>query len=460
MPDRLRGHPFDAQTPHDASESRFTSIWGECACGFGNWLCAIVSFVYVIVSITAAGRNRADNGDSRQWRPWILCAEAGNSQSSGLSNKNPGVPNIDRWFRLQTIEHVKRIGCNFQHNEVKALQEFESGLYVQTAERRITAVDVVSDILNNITARNRVTGLLRLQGDWAFESPEADEAVFHLIFKGSACVTFKGETIRLEEGDMTMFTRGHAHVLGSAPDAPKVTFAENDTRVRMHAVESGEISGVEKQADGPETSIICARFNFSSQTAKNLIETFPDHATLSGLGDETFASFEPMLRRAAAEAHSDQLGALAELDSLVNLLYLSFMRRWLTRSSPEQIGWLKGLHDPQVAKALQAMHESPSRNWSVQELASEVAMSRSTFAARFSRTTGETPLRYLTRWRMILAARQLEMEPNRSINRIALSVGYDSGASFSATFKRLFGKSPGAWRRGLALPEEARKKSA
>ncbi|WP_419910674.1 AraC family transcriptional regulator [Hoeflea sp.] len=321
-------------------------------------------------------------------------------------------------------------------------------------------MDVASDILNNITVKNRVTGLLRLRGDWGFESPPADEAVFHLVFKGSVCITFQGETIRLEKGDMIMFTRGHGHVLGSAPDAPMVTFAENDTRVRLHAVEAGEVSSVDKLAQGPETSIICARFNFNSQTANHLVERFPDRATLLGLGEKTFASFEPMLHRAAAEAHSDELGALAELDSLVNLLYLSFMRRWLKQAPPGQPGWMEGLRDPQVAKALQVIHQSPVHNWSVQELAEEVAMSRSSFAARFAEVTGESPLRYLTRWRMILAARQLENEPGSPISSIAFSVGYDSTASFSETFKRQFGKSPGAWRKDLAHSDGTDKKSA
>lgn len=315
-------------------------------------------------------------------------------------------------------------------------------------------MDVVSDILNNMAVRNRVTGLLRLRGDWAFDSPEADEAVFHLVFRGSVCITFRGSTVRLEQGDMVMFTRGHAHSLGSAPDAQQVTFAESDTRVRMHTVQGGEVSSVDKRADGPEVSIVCARFNFSSRTANDLTRSFPDQAMLRGLGDGTFAAFEPMLHRAAAEAHSDELGALAELDGLVNLLYLSFMRHWLTQSPPNQPGWMRGLRDPQIARALQLMHKMPAHSWTVQELASEVAMSRSTFAARFARVTGEPPLSYLTRWRMDLAAQQLETEPRNPISAIALSVGYESVASFSTTFKLRFGKPPGAWRQAATLPEQ------
>lgn len=321
-------------------------------------------------------------------------------------------------------------------------------------------MDVVSEILSTIAVRNRVTGLLRLRGDWAFESPKADEAVFHLVFKGSVNVTSRGYAVGLNEGDMIMFTRGDAHVLASAHDAPMVTFAENDTRVRIHAVQGGEVVSVDKQSDGPETSIICARFNFSSPTASDLIASFPDQAVLLGSGSDSLTALEPVLRSTAAQAGSDQQGALAELDGLVNLLYLSFIRRWLMKSPPPDVGWIRGLRDPQIAKALQLMHSYPARSWSVQELASHVAMSRSTFAARFSEVTGAAPLRYLIRWRMMLAAQKLEAEPTRPIGDVALSVGYDSEAAFSSAFKRKFGKPPSVWRRDAALAVKPETRSA
>lgn len=308
-------------------------------------------------------------------------------------------------------------------------------------------MDVVSDVLNNVIVRNRVTGLLRLHGDWAFDSPEADEAVFHLVFRGELTVTYKGETIRMQQGDMIMFTRGQAHRLGSAEDAPLVTFAENDTRVRMHSVQSGEVASIEKNSAGPETSIICARFNFDSQTARTLVSAFPDRIVLLGMGDSTFAPFEGLLSKAAREAHSDEPGALAELDALVQLLYLSFMRNWLTKASTKPPSWVKGLRDPHIAQALQLMHSDPSRSWTVQELASSVGMSRSNFAARFAQVTDQSPLRYLMRWRMSLAAHQLESQPAKPVSAIAADVGYDSEATFSTSFKRALGKSPSVWRK-------------
>ena len=312
-------------------------------------------------------------------------------------------------------------------------------------------MDVVSDILGNITVKNHVTGLLRLNGDWAFESPAADVSVFHLIFDGTAHVTFNGRTERLEKGDMVLFTRGHGHKLGSAPDAPSVTFAEEDTRVRMHSVDDGQISSVDKRGDGPETSIICARFNFSSRLSQELVREFSDQVLLRGMGQETFSAFEPMLLRTAQAAHSNEPGALAELDSLVNFLYLSFMRNWLTKFAEDQPGWIRGLNDPNISRALKAIHADPTRKWSVQELAAEVGMSRARFAARFADVVRDTPARYQLRWRMSLAARQLETHPQRPLNQIAFTVGYETENAFFSSFKRVFGKTPNAWRRDFQL---------
>lgn len=307
-------------------------------------------------------------------------------------------------------------------------------------------MDVISDILTHIPVKGHTTGLLSLRGEWAFESPKNNEAVFHVISKGSVLITSGTETTLLREGDMVLFTQGHSHVLSSSQGAPMITFAEEDTRVRIHTVEREKITDVIKQGDGPETAIICARFNFESAAASKLIRNFPNHIALPRESDDTSSWIEPMLRRIAMEARSETPGALAAMDGLLNVLFVHFMRQWLGKSSSEHLGLLKGLLDPHVSKALHMMHNDPAQDWSVGGLATEVGMSRSNFAARFSQIIGEPPLRYLTRWRMIRASSELENQPNRALGEIAMSVGYDSEASFSAAFKRQFGKPPGTWR--------------
>ncbi len=109
-------------------------------------------------------------------------------------------------------------------------------------------------------------------------------------------------------------------------------------------------------------------------------------------------------------------------------------------------GWLAGLKDSQIGKALALMHANPAKDWSAEALAAEVGMSRSGFAERFNTLVGQPPMQYLAYWRMQLAAQKLK-ESREAIAQIGYSVGYESEAAFSRAFKREFGKSPAAWRR-------------
>jgi AraC-like DNA-binding protein len=117
------------------------------------------------------------------------------------------------------------------------------------------------------------------------------------------------------------------------------------------------------------------------------------------------------------------------------------LRLHLAEGPQGGVGWLFALADRQMGAAISAMHEAPARRWTLQELAEHVGMSRSTFAQRFKETVGESPMEYLTRWRMMLAADRVE-NSKESVGTIALSLGYESESAFSTAFKRVMGCSP------------------
>jgi AraC-like DNA-binding protein len=117
------------------------------------------------------------------------------------------------------------------------------------------------------------------------------------------------------------------------------------------------------------------------------------------------------------------------------------------RLPSNQGGWLGGVNDAHVGKALRLLHSNPVRDWTVDDLAREVAVSRSVLAQRFTELVGEAPMRYLANWRMQLA-KQLMREGRGNIQEIATRVGYDSEAAFNRAFKRATGSPPAAWRRG------------
>jgi AraC family transcriptional regulator, alkane utilization regulator len=121
-------------------------------------------------------------------------------------------------------------------------------------------------------------------------------------------------------------------------------------------------------------------------------------------------------------------------------------------TAAHQGGWLAGLNDAYVGKALHLLHTKPAHNWTVEELAREVALSRSVLAQRFTELVGETPIRYLASWRMQLA-KQMMREGVRNIQEVATRVGYESEAAFNRAFKRATGSPPATWRKGaLSAP--------
>jgi len=139
-------------------------------------------------------------------------------------------------------------------------------------------------------------------------------------------------------------------------------------------------------------------------------------------------------------------GADSMLAKVAELLFVEAMRRYMEKLPPEGKGWLAGVRDPHVGRALSLLHAEPGRPWSVDVLAREAALSRSALAERFTNLVGESPIQYLTRWRLALAARSLRAGSD-AIARIAERSGYESEAAFNRAFKREFGVPPAAWRR-------------
>ena len=139
--------------------------------------------------------------------------------------------------------------------------------------------------------------------------------------------------------------------------------------------------------------------------------------------------------------------SLQRAPCLSELMFVEVVRRYLEMLPQEETGWLAGLRDPIVGRAVALVHESPARGWTIEELAREIGVSRSVLAARFMRLIGRPPMQYLTRWRVRLAARLLSDRP-ANVSAVGRYVGYKSGAAFSRSFKRIADVSPAEWRDG------------
>ena len=155
------------------------------------------------------------------------------------------------------------------------------------------------------------------------------------------------------------------------------------------------------------------------------------------------------LRHTVEQADATHPGSSAMLARLTELLYLDVLRRYMQQLPSGYMGWLAGVKDPEVGRALRLLHARPDRPWTVEDLAREVGVSRSALAQRFTELTGEAPMRYLTGWRIQLA-KHLMLQTGLPIAEVADRVGYESEAAFNRAFKREVGAPPVAWRKGIA----------
>jgi AraC-like DNA-binding protein len=263
---------------------------------------------------------------------------------------------------------------------------------------------------------------------------------YHYVVEGALTLEAEGHAaVRLSAGSVVMLPRNDAHVMSSAPGVPPVDAAP--------LIRPGRPDGLPRLVHGGgglRTHILCG-FLGTEVPEHALFGLLPGVLTLD-VGQGARAKWiEGSLRFAAEELGSGRVGSLPMLGRLAELLFVEAVRR-STEEAPPMVGWLAGLRDPVVGRALAVMHAHPSHPWTASELAREAGASRSAFAQRFRALVGEPPMRYLAGWRLQRAAARLR-ESDDAVGQIGLEAGYDSEAAFSRAFRRAYGSPPAAWRR-------------
>ena len=180
-----------------------------------------------------------------------------------------------------------------------------------------------------------------------------------------------------------------------------------------------------------------------------MLAALPSVIHLSAAGPRaTTAWLRTLLTVAVRESCSARPGSENVLVRLSELMFVETIRQYLETLSPAETGWLAGLRDPMIGRALGAMHSAPGEPWTVDRLARLVGVSRSVFAERFTSMVGQPPMQYLALWRMQLASRLLI--DGGQVATVASAVGYESEAAFGRAFKKLVGQAPAAWRRNAS----------
>ncbi len=252
--------------------------------------------------------------------------------------------------------------------------------------------------------------------------------VFH---SGPLCGSsglYEGDNI----GHLHLLRRGRMQVSGprlreQSIEEPVLLLFPRACAHRLHA----------EEADGAE--LLCAAFDFSAGLGNPLLRSLPDQIVLPL---ERIPGLGPTLELLFAEAFAEHCGRQAAVNRLVEYVLILLLREVMD-SQLLQAGLLVGLAEPRLAKALDALHQRPQENWNLQDLANHAGMSRARFAEQFRRLVGQTPMDYLTDWRLSLA-RQL-LKSGRPLALVAPAVGYTSPEALSRVFSQRLGQSPRAW---------------
>jgi AraC-like DNA-binding protein len=333
-------------------------------------------------------------------------------------------------------------------------------------------MDVLSEVLRVV----RLSGAIHFRGEftrpWAFMSSSPDmlparlepgaESItpFHVSTSGRCWFSCgKLPPVMLETGDVIVIARGDQHVMASDLGMTPVPIGEiyayplrDQITVLKHGgggEEAGFICGYlhSDQRFSPLLNAMPALLCIRVRNGTLILEAADDDpqmtkvVTLRDEADWWQAAIGQLIR----EATRPGPGNRALLARLSELLFMEIVRWQLSYMAAGRRGWLAGLSDPQVGRVLTLLHAEPARSWTVDELAQRAAMSRAALAKRFVELVGETPMQYLTGWRMQLARRLLTESPF-GLAEIAARVGYDSETAFNRAFRRAVGMPPASWR--------------
>ncbi len=327
-----------------------------------------------------------------------------------------------------------------------------------TNEPASLAGDPVSDVLETVRLRGAVFFLW--EPTWPYGIGVADGrrlsrhflpgsdcvVSYHIVTQGPCWAAAHGEEpIRLETGDTLLLPRGTAYKIADTPQLP--TAEDEAASLAFFEAMAGSTAPPVVMGGGPgpeKNSLICGFLGCDIGPFNPLLSSLPGILRVPApAGDDPLSG---LVDFALSESRESRGGERCLLLRLSEVMFVEVVRRYLRSVGGDKTGWLVGLRDPLVGRALACLHADLARLWTVQDLAQKLGASRSTLADRFSRVVGMPPMQYLAQWRIQVAAHRLRESPDK-IFTVASSVGYNSEEAFSRAFKRVTGLTPASWRK-------------
>ncbi|WP_078122162.1 AraC family transcriptional regulator [Thiosocius teredinicola] len=276
-----------------------------------------------------------------------------------------------------------------------------------------------------------------LMRPWGMVMPPMSNCMmYHIVLEGAAEFRIADSVFPLEEGGFVLFPKGEGHVVSDGQCKTIVPLAELPIESVTERYETLTFGG-----SGEVTRMVCGAMLFQHPLAIKLLGILPPYIRIHPDSKDSVNVVTNVARLLKSESETISVGAEAVISRLADVLVVAAMRQYLSELDESKTGWLTALQDDRIGKSLKLIHDQPSKHWSLEELAIAVGMSRTSFATQFKKLVGNSPMEYLTEWRMSLAYSRLQLTGDTVLS-IALDIGYQSESAFSRAFKKSIGKSP------------------
>jgi AraC-like DNA-binding protein len=305
----------------------------------------------------------------------------------------------------------------------------------------LVPLDALSGVLQDFRLSGVNYSRCELRHPWSIAFPQSQLLRFYFVSQGPCWIlTGTQGWQELRDGDLVLLPQGIAHRLASAPDV--VDASLNGCQVTEIG---GKVCEVVQEGTGATSTLFCGTMTLGVSALDPLIALMPPIIKSCDVaGNDPIVGH--LLAAMTAETTHPQMGSATILSRMADLLTARLIRCWVNCTGAPTVGWLAAIRDPNIGRALAAMHRDPGHNWTLERLAAVAGQSRSIFAVRFSEFLGEGAAHYLARLRMQLA-HELLGQSGLSVADVAIRLGYESEASFARAFKRITNVSPGVVRR-------------
>ena len=315
-------------------------------------------------------------------------------------------------------------------------------------------MDLLSDILKVVKLDAAIFFNAEFSAPWCFSarqtkdiahhlSPNAGHLIiYHLLTEGRAYARLpEGPRLELTAGDIVIFPHGDAHFVGNGWPEKPVDSIKTFGKQISEGLKIARFGG-----GGEVTRFVCGYMACQPRLSEVFLASLPPMFKVNVTSAPSGAWIDSSIRFTVAQAEGSDAGSALVTAKLSEVLFVETLRGYINSLPPDQIGWLAGARDPAVGQALALLHKEPEQQWTILNLAKSVGLSRTRLAERFQHFLGQSPMAYLTQWRLKLAAQILQTSDD-SVAQVAATVGYGSEAAFNRAFKREFAVPPAKFRR-------------